>query len=174
MKLKISYFLFIITILGSCSFASYKFTDGEAKYNENKKILIEPFENNSGNGPASITSTFTNKTKDYFLQNGDFTVIELNEDLRLQCNINSYNVDYSGANSNETAQQYKLTITVEVTFLDYEAELDKDKEIKKTISNFDFFDPNTPLADVEAELIESISEKIITDIFNQTTMTTDW
>ena len=174
MKLKNSPFIFILLYLSSCGVVKYGFKDGASKYDTNRKILITQFENNSGKGPPDMTATLTEKTKDYYLQNGDFTVVTLNENLHLSCEIVSYEVDYSGANSSETAQQYKLTIAVKVTFLDYLAPLEKDKKVEKNISNFDFFDPSQTLEDVESELIESIADKLIMDIFNETTTTTEW
>jgi len=173
MKLRNSLFTFCLLILFSgCTF--YSFVDGSSKYSENKKILITQYENNTGNGPPDIATIFTEKTKDFYLQNGDFGIVTLNEDLKLECEIIKYDIDNSGASSEGVVQQNKLIITVKATFYDYQALEEKNKKIEKTISNFEFYGATQSLADVEVDLIESISDKIVMDIFNQTVTTTEW
>ena len=174
MRLKISILIFITLLITSCGFVKYSFKDGASKYEGNKKIFIPQFENSAGKGPSDIPTTFTEKTKEYYQQNGDFTLVNLNEDLKLECEITSYRVDIAGATSADKAQQYKLTIGVNVIFYDYQAEKEEDRKITKNISQFETYDANVTLSDIEIELIGKISDQLILEIFNQTVTTTEW
>jgi hypothetical protein len=161
--------LLLLLILGSCTF--YTFVDGSSKYSEVKKIRIKQFENNSGNGPPNLHVVFTEKTKDYYMQNGKFELVDINEDLLLEAEITGYRVDVAGATSLRDAQQNKLTITVRIIFTDYQNEKNN---IKTSLSRFEVYESNQTLAQVEDNLVNIIGDQICMDIFNGTVMTNDW
>ena len=171
MRLKNSIFLFFISflLLTGCTF--YSFVDGSSKYETIQKIRITQFVNNSGNGPSDISAVFSEKTRDYYLQNGKFLLVDINEDLLLESEISSYRIDIAGATAGERAQQQKLTITVKISFSDYQY---PENSVKKSYTRFEQFDQSQTLSDIESDLIDAISDQIVMDIFNGTVMTNDW
>lgn len=169
LKSKINLSILVLILLSSCTF--YTFVDGSSKYNESKKIRIKQFENGSGNGPSDIAAIFTEKTKDYYVQNGKFELVDINEDLILEAEISQYQVGIAGATASETAQQQKLTITVKIEFTDYQI---PENNTFKSYTRLEIFDQTQSLSDIESELIDGIADQISTDIFNGTVMTNDW
>ena len=169
MKAKFLNFIFIVSLLSSCTF--YTLVDGSSKYVEVTAIKIPQFRNDAGNGPPDIIAVFTEKTKDYFLQNGKFNIVGLNEDVSLECIITKYQSGITGATAQQTSAQNKLTISVSVDFIDFN---NPDNNIKKTFEGREFYENNIDLSTVETELVETISDQIVTDIFNGTTMKTEW
>ena len=67
--------------------------------------------------------------------------------------------------------QNKLTITVSAIFTDM---LNEENNLTKSFSRFEVYDRNADLSSIETNLIEIISEQIVTDIFNGTTMKNEW
>lgn len=170
MKLKNNIILTIITlVISSCTF--YTFVDGSTKYENVTKIRIKQFQNNAGNGPSNISAVFTEKTKDFFLQNGKFELVDINEDVLLIGEITGYSTGIAGATSTQTSAESKLTITVSVEFTDYQNE---ENNIKKSFPRFELYDRNKDLSSIEDELVSGIADQIVTDIFNSTTMKNEW
>lgn len=171
MKLKGKFYIFflIITLLTGCTF--YTFVDGSTKYEETTKIRIKQFVNNAGNGPPDMSAIFTEKTKDYYIQNGKFQLEEINPDLLLICEITNYSTGIAGGTSNQTSAQSKLTITVSVEFIDNN---NPDNNITKNYPRFELYDRNADLSSVEEGLVDLIADQIVTDIFNGTTMKSEW
>ena len=171
MKLKVNIVISILLlfILSGCTF--YSFVDGSTKYENETKIRIPQFRNDAGNGPPDMIATFTEKTKDFYLQNGKFQLADLNEDVSLECTITNYRVGVAGGTSNQTAAQSKLTISVSVDFIDYQ---NPDNNLKKNFEGREFYDNDVDLASVESDLVAIIADQIVNDIFNGTTMKTEW
>lgn len=172
MKSKRNLLLMLLSaFLFGCTF--YTLVDGSSKYDTPKTINITQFENNAGNGPPNLAVTFTEKTKDFYIQNGKFELTDNNgtADLKLESEVTAYQVDYSGANAGGTAQQYKLSITVKIDFTDFQSDTNN---VSQSFTRFEQFDASLNISDVETELIDNISEQIAMDIFNNTVMTNKW
>ena len=169
MKINIAILLFLFIFINGCTF--YTFVDGSSKYPETTKIDIRQFENNSGNGPPDLTATFTEKTKDYYLQNGKFELENINPNLLLDAEITNYTTGIAGGTSDQTSAQSKLSITVSINFVDKD---NPENNINKVYPRFELYDRNSDLSSVESGLIDIISSQIVNDIFNGTTMKSEW
>lgn len=135
-----------------------------------KNISIQEFYNNTDLGPANLGQTFTNRLKDYFIQNTNLSVIQSNGELQLEGVITEYKLtpiaptstgDQSKINS---ASSTRLTIVVKVN---YANSLDETMSFKdKSFSFFKDFTNDQTLADIEESLIRQIFDQISLDIFN--------
>ena len=67
-------------------------------------------------------------------------------------------------NSNETAGQNRLTISVKVK---YSNRFQLENNFDQTFSRYKDFDSSLNLNEIEEELIEEISKQLIDDIFNK-------
>ncbi|HEU5292726.1 MAG TPA: LptE family protein [Cyclobacteriaceae bacterium] len=167
MKSKLGWLLFVCCacISTSCGVYSFQGTTTNAK-----NISIDEFYNNTDLGPANLGQTFTNRLKDYFIQNTNLSVIQSNGELQLEGIITAYTLtpiaptstgDQSQINS---ASSTRLTITVKANYINT---LDESMSFKdKSFSFFKDFSNDQTLADIEEQLIKQIFDQISLDIFN--------
>lgn len=134
-----------------------------------KTITIEEFYNNTDLGPANLGQTFTNRLKDYFIQNTNISIVQSNGELTLEGVVTDYRVTPIApvANSSSpinSASSTRLTITVKVNYINT---LDEAMSFKdKSFSFFKDFSNSQNLSDIEESLIRQIFEQINLDIFN--------
>ena len=134
-----------------------------------KTLTIEEFYNNTDLGPANLGQTFTNRLKDYFIQNTNISIVQTNGELTLEGVITDYRVTpiapvSNGDNQNTTASSTRLTITVKANYINTIQEEMSFKD--KSFSFFKDFSNEQNLADIEESLIRQIFEQISLDIFN--------
>lgn len=134
-----------------------------------KTISIDEFYNNTDLGPANLGQTFTNRLKDYFIQNTNISVVQSNGEVMLEGVITDYRVTpiapvATGDNQINSASSTRLTITVKANYINT---LDETMSFKdKSFSFFQDFDNSANLADIEEGLIRIIFNQISLDIFN--------
>ena len=169
-KALLSLFIIVCTTFLQSSCGSYTFNGANINYEQTKTISIGNFYNDTPNGPANLSQTFTEKLRDYFQQNTNLVLVPYDGDLQLEGKIVGYNTtDVAPARSTNTglsdlSNVTRLTIVVQAVYINTKSsEYDFDK-------NFSFFETfnntSSTLNDVEDELIETISDQIILDIFN--------
>ena len=163
-----SIFLLGITsvVCGSCGV--YSFT-GASVATDLKTISIQVFQNISGGGPPNLSQTFTEKLKDRYQQNTKLTLVPEDGDLQLSGNIVGYEIIPVAAQQNQTAALTRLTIRVEVEFVNKKNE---EQNFKTIFSFFEDFAQNQTLNQVEVGLVDRITNQIVLDIFNRTL--SDW
>lgn len=149
----------------SCGVYSFQGTTTTAR-----NISIDEFYNNTDLGPANLGQTFTNRIKDYFIQNTNLSVVQSNGELRLEGTITGYTLmpiaPTSTGNPSEinSASSTRLTITVKANYINT---LDESMSFKdKSFSFFKDFSNDQTLADIEEQLIKQIFDQISLDIFN--------
>jgi hypothetical protein len=167
-KIKTALFCLLYLLINGCGV--YSFT-GASITPDIKTISIQYFYNDAGNGPPSLQQTFTEKIRDYYQQNTSLELVDNGGDLQLEGNITGYNVKpiattaSGNANVADAAGAQRLTITVKVSYANIKDETYNFSD--KSFSFYDDFDPNsTTLTAVEDQLIETIFDQIVVDIFN--------
>jgi hypothetical protein len=133
-------------------------------------LTIEEFYNNTDLGPANLGQTFTNRLKDYFIQNTNISIVQSNGQLTLEGVITDYRITpiapvSSGSDDrNTTASSTRLTITVKANYIN---SLQEEMSFKdRSFSFFKDFSNEQNLADIEESLIKQIFDQISLDIFN--------
>lgn len=130
-----------------------------------KTILISSLENKAPNVNPTLATTLENKIRSRILsQTGLTSVNSDNADYELKGTITGYSVSVSGAQSNTVASQNRLTITLQVNFVN---KLDKKASFTQSFSRFQDFSANQQLQSVEDGLIEKIGNDLADDIFNK-------
>ena len=149
----------------SCGVYSFQGTSTNAK-----NISIEEFYNNTDLGPANLGQTFTNRLKDYFIQNTNLSVVQTSGELQLEGVITDYKISPIAPTStgdptkNNLASSTRLTIIVKVNYVNM---LDESMSFKdKNFSFFKDFSNDQNLSDIEEQLIRQIFDQISLDIFN--------
>ncbi|MBN7813173.1 LptE family protein [Algoriphagus sp. H41] len=161
----------IMLALQACS-VKYSFTGTNINYDVVKTFSVENFFNDSGGGPPNLEQRFTEALKEYYQRNTQLELIKTNGQLQFAGAISRYSLTPQAAVSSndpnlpDRAGQMRLTITVEVEYIN----LTNEEESKKQpFTFFKDYDPrNVTLLDVESQLVEEIFEVIIQDIFTAT------
>lgn len=135
-----------------------------------KNISIQEFYNNTELAPANIGKVFTNKLKDYMIQNTNLSVVADNGQLQLEGIITGYSlgqiapVASNDPSRGDLAASTRFTITVKVTYINT---LDESMSFKdKTFSFFRDFSNELNFTDIEENLTRQIFDQLALDIFN--------
>lgn len=157
---KIILSLIIITTLISCGV--YSFTGGNT--GDAKTIQIDFFPNQAPLVEPVLTQRFTNDLQDLFTRQTNLTLTNSNGDLHFSGEITGFRITPMSGTSEQTAAQNRLTVTINVRFIN---KLEEKDDFEKNFSFYSDFDANSQLTGsiLEAALDE-IVERITQDIFN--------
>ena len=161
-------FLLFTMLLQACGV--YSFTGATLPPTINT-ISIQPFFNDTGNGPPNLSQNFTERLRDYFQSNTDLALVDTDGDLQLDGSIVGWQLSpvaptATGNNQPDRAGLQRLTITVAVNFINTQ---DEQQSFERNFSFYADYNPQqTDFAAEEQRLIDEISETIIFDIFNNT------
>lgn len=134
-----------------------------------KTIEIANFYNRAGAGPPNIGQDFTESLKEYYQRNSQLSIVDQDAELSIKGYIKRYDVRPIAATANDVAAQNRLTIAVEVEFIDIR---DNTKSFNQEFSFYSDFDQTLTLSDIEGDRVPEIFEQITLDIFNRTVA--DW
>lgn len=165
MRIKLKYFWFIPLLCGFQSCGVYSFT-GTNISPDVKTISVATFYNESGNGPADISQTFSEGLRDFYQDNTNLEVMTENGDLQVEGRISYYAIENVAPTGDEVAALNRLRIKVRIDYVNTKD--DEQSFQNKEFTFFEDFPQQTALQEVEEELIENISEQIFLDIFTET------
>jgi hypothetical protein len=165
------YFFGLMTLLliGLSSCGVYTFTGTNTNANT---ITILNFYNDTGMGPATLSQQFTERLRDYYQRNTSLTIVETGGELLVEGSIVGYNtmpvapIASGNDQQADVAGSTRLTIRVQVDFTNT---LNEEEDFSRSFSFYDDFNSQTSnLTAEEDQLIDTIFEQIIFDIFNAT------
>jgi len=143
-----------------------------------KGISIDPsistfyvtiFDNLSNDAPPTLGQDFTEVLRDKIRNESRLNLKEVDPDIDFTGAVSSFRVSAEAPEPGETTSFNRLTITVSV---DYVNNRDDENKWKRSFSYFANFDANQNLLDVQDQLINTINDQIVEDIFNFAF--TDW
>ncbi len=161
------FLLFLQCFLGACGI--YSFTGANISP-DTKTISVLNFADRTTTSPPFLAQTFAEKTREYYQRNTNLSLVNRDGDLNIEATITQYALSpiaptgTPGGNGVERAAQTRLTIGVKVKFTNLK---NKVQNFDQSFSFFADFDQNKSFASVERDLIETISDQIILDIFNK-------
>jgi hypothetical protein len=131
---------------------------------EAKTISVGFFTNNTSLGPPTISQRFTERLKDMVSQQTNLSLIKQSGDLQFEGYISDYNVAPTAIQSNDQASLNRLTITVNVVYLN---KFNDKQNFEQTFTRFADFKSTEVLSAREQELTQEIFRQITEDIFNR-------
>lgn len=158
----LSLFLCSAFMLDSCKI--YSFT-GTTLSSDLQTITIQNFVMNTAGGPANLTLQFTEKLKEYYQRNTSLKLKPSGGDLYLEGSITGYELTPVAATASDKAALNRLTIRVEVRFVNSKSE---DDSFEKEFSFYQDFPQEQTLAQVENSLVPKILDQLVLNIFNDT------
>ena len=165
------YFLGLMTLaltgLTSCGVYTFTGTNTTAQ-----TITVLNFYNDTGQGPPTLSQRFTELLRDYYQRNTNLAIVETGGELLVEGSIVGYNtrpvapIASGNDQQADVAGSTRLTIRVQVDFTNT---LNEEEDFSRSFSFYDDFDSQTSnLTTEEDQLIETIFDQIIFDIFNTT------
>jgi hypothetical protein len=161
-------FCYLTTLMmpvSSCGVYSFQGATTNAK-----NISIQEFYNNTELAPANIGQTFTNRLKDYMIQNTNLSVVADNGQLQMEGIITGYSLGQiapitdNDPTRGDLAASTRFTITIKVTYINT---LDESMGFKdRTFSFFRDFSNDLNFTDIEENLTRQIFDQLVLDIFN--------
>lgn len=154
-------FLALALLLGGCS-VKYSFT-GASISPEVKTVSIASFPNVASLVNPTLAATFTEALKEKFVTQTSLSLQNFGGDLDFAGEITTYDVAPVAIQGNETAALNRLTIAVHVKFVNLR---DDKANFDRSFSAYEDYSANRPFSDVEGELVATIQEKLVEEIFN--------
>lgn len=130
-----------------------------------KTITIEPVVNKAMKVNPSLASTLFEQMCDKYKKLTKLQQVEEDGDLNVLATIESYQVSAAAVTANEVAALNRLTVTVKVKFVN---EKHPEENFERSFAAYEDYDSTNSLDAVEAQLCDTIVEKLIEDIFNAT------
>jgi hypothetical protein len=149
-------------LLNGCS-VSYNFT-GTGKIDA-KTYQVNYFQNTSELVQPGIERTFTNRLQDLIQNQTNLSLTSNGADLVYEGEITDYRITPMAATADQRAAQNRLTIRVNVRFINKKHE---DESFEKPFSFYqDFAGTDQPTGATLTGLIDTIFERITQDVFNE-------
>ena len=156
---KLLFYIIITTTLLGCG--AYSFTGVTT---DAESIQIDFFPNQAPLVEPNLTQRFTNDLQDLFTRQTNLALVPNNGELHLSGEITGYRVTPLSGVSNQTAAQNRLTVTVNVRFVNTKNEKD---DFERSFSFYSDFAANSQLTGSVLETaLDEIIERITQDIFN--------
>jgi hypothetical protein len=157
----------LLTVLSAISFWSctggYSFTGADISA-DIKTVQIDFFPNQATMVQPNLSSVFTETLKDKFSAQTNLELVNYDGDIAFEGAITNYNVSAQSFQGNETAALNRLSITVKVKYTNTS---EPAKSFETTFTRYADFDSKQSLSAVEGDLIQQISDELVTDIFNK-------
>lgn len=149
------------SVLVGCT-GGYSFAGGDV--GSAKTITINQFPNYADLVNPTLSQEFTEGLRDIFIARTDLVAESEGGDLIFEGSITDYRIQYISAQSNETAAQNRLSITVNVIFTN---QIEPEKSFEKKFSRYKDYDSDFSLTQVEEGLVTEMIEELAEDIFNR-------
>jgi hypothetical protein len=151
-------FLGLICFFSSCGIYSFSGAD----YGTAKTISIKYFDNNAPIVNANLTQVLYDKMSQRFVSQTPLVLIPRGGDVNFDGQITGYDVKPVDIKAGEVSDYNRLTITVKVK---YSNSTNTKNNFEKNFSWYADYLSSENLSSAEAALIETITEKIVDDIF---------
>lgn len=154
----------VILLTSSCGLrVNYSMTG--AKLDERlKTIQVDFFPNNASLVDPALSQEFTQSLQDLFLRQTNLTLVNAEGDLQFEGEITGYEINPITANADQTADQNRLTITINVRFYNSISSIENFE--KKFSHFFDFDDDANLIGSIKQEAFDVIIQRITQDIYN--------
>ena len=152
---------FCISLFIGCGIYSF---NGASISKETKSITVEYFKNTALTKQPTLSQVLTEKLKDYFTEQTNLIISNQNGDLYFNGDIIKYDVQPIAIQSNETAGQNRLTISVKI---DFNNKQNEELNFNQTFSGYKDYESLQNLSDIEDVLITEITNELVEDIFNK-------
>ncbi len=152
----------LLFIIPSCT-VSYSFR-GATIAPEIETFSVQYFQNRAPVVQAQLSQIFTDALRDRIEGQTRLELVSGFGDVDFSGEIENYETRPTAITGDEVAALNRLTISVRVKYTD---SFNPDNSFDTRFSRYEEYPSSQALADVEEELIESIVDQLVNDIFNR-------
>ena len=153
----------LITIVAFNSCGVYTFSGASINPNDST-FTVHFITNQSQIIVPSLSQTLTDALKNKLLSNTPLKLRQNGGDLEFSGVITNYQVAPLATQANETAALNRLTITVNIDFINHKDE----KQVWTTsFSRYSDYNSSADLNSIQDQLIKDITDQLVEDIFNK-------
>lgn len=153
------------SLFTACSI-SYKFNGSSINYDLIKTISIADFPIKSAYVYAPLGTRFNEELKDIYIRQTRLKMVDRGDaDLEISGEITGYNQYNQAVKSDGYSSETKLTITVNVRFVNNK---NHEEDFEQQFSAFRNYDSSQMLTQVQDQLIAEMVKDIVDQIFNAT------
>ena len=154
------FFIYIILIISSCGL--YSFSGASIDPNA-KNIKVEYITNQADLVAPNLSNKLTQALVDKCQRETNLNITDYEEDMSFSGKITKYQISPVSIQNNEIAAQNRLTIHIEITFLN---NIDGSQNFQTSFSDYADFDSNQIFSEIEDDLNNLIINNLVDDIFN--------
>jgi len=163
MRKSVAYLLVIFALASSAGCGVYSFTGASIPPGA-KTVSIDYFVNNAPLVEPTLSQTLTDALRDRFLQQTPLNLVRESGDLQFEGIISDYSTRPVAIQGDQTAAMNRLTIQVKVRYSNI---IEPDKDYESSFTQFLDYPSTQDLNQVKDNLIPSIVEALVDDIFNK-------
>ena len=152
--------LLLLLICTGCGVYSFS---GATLNPDLKTFIVTDIRLAASTAPPSLALLFGEALKNKILSETRLNLKNNKPDAEFKGTVLTYQVEPTASGANDRAQLNKLSIAIRI---DYNNQITKEKW-SQTFKQFETFDRNANLSDVETQLISSINERLVQEIFNK-------
>lgn len=156
---KIWLFIPVLLFLQGC----YSFKGLTIDCSTTKTFAIVPFTNNAPSAPATINVDFGEFLRDKILSETCLSSTRTEGDVEFSGEIFKYSVTSVAPTAEQTSTTNRLTIGIAIDFVNTKNEKES---YQKRYEWYEDYDGNENLLTIQTQLIATISEQILENIFN--------
>lgn len=131
---------------------------------ETKTFFVKQFDNNARTLVPTLSQDFSEKLKRKLLNETKLNYNDVTPDIEFSGAISQYRISSEAPSPGETSAISRLTIQVSVEYINNKDEEDK---WKQNFSHFQDYESTENILDIQDELIETISNQLVEDIFQK-------
>ena len=150
-----------LLICSGCKFYSFS---GASITPEMKTVSVQYFPNNAALVQPTLSQSLTEALKERLIAETTMSLVEQNADLSFEGEITNYAVSPVAIQQNETAAMNRLTVSIHVKFIN---NVDEKLSYESNFLRYEDYPSTSGLSSVEDQLIKSISDQLVEDIFNK-------
>lgn len=149
----------LMWLMPSC----YSFKEGQIDPNL-QSVSIYNFTNTSLNGNSAVAQKLSEALRNRFLTQTNLKLVDRNGDIEFRGTIVGYDIVGTAISSNETTNQNRLSVTVNIEFVNNQ---DEKQNFTQRFEAFADYDSSRNFADVEEELQDDIFFQLVEKIYNK-------
>jgi hypothetical protein len=164
---RITLLLFIAGALAACKLEKISYDFKGVTLDASVKTFSVDFFSNKTPFAPNLGSDFTEALKAYLRSRTSLNeVTDNNGDIRFSGQITGFSQRPMEIQRDEVAAHNRLTVTIQVKFVNTKSDKDSDS-FDTSFSHYEDFSVDQDYNSVEADLLKKITDKIIEDVFNK-------
>ena len=155
--------LIAIVLFAIAGCKPYSFS-GASTTPEMKTVSVQYFPNNAALVQPTLSQSLTEALNERLIGETSLSLIEQSGDLSFEGAITNYAVTPVAILQNETAAMNRLTVSIHVKFTN---NIDAKLSYETNFMRYEDYLSTSDLSAVEDQLIQSINDQLVEDIFNK-------